>query len=220
MLQPPLSSRASRIGLDDVARRCGYASQATFTRAFSRHFGVAPEASRRSGPRTLAWVEMPDLDVLLHRQGLPAPRLRWLHHPRVLHGVHSTLSMQSDADVLSTVEQLDTPAETELYGVLLSEVGQRMPYFLGAACPGAGPETLDLEPGLYAVVVHEGPREMVRHTVMHAVQTEGAHLLRPAQRRSFEVFRRGDLDATELRVELWLAVEPTPTPAAPATHPG
>ena len=47
-----LSRAASHLGEDgatllDIALRIGYDSEASFTRAFSRHFGMAPGAYRR-----------------------------------------------------------------------------------------------------------------------------------------------------------------------------
>ncbi len=190
----------------EVAQRCGYTSQASFTRAFTRHFGLPPGAYRRSGPHTLGWVDMPELEVLAHRRSLPEPRLQWVHRPRVLRGAVGSLDMRSDDGVIELASKLDVPDDTALFGVLLSEVGCSMPYFLGVESEG-GAESLTLKPGLYAVFRHHGPKRMVRHTITHAVQSMRSDLLRPAQRPSWETFRKGGLRQPELTVELWLAVE-------------
>jgi AraC family transcriptional regulator len=61
--------------LIDLALECGFESQAAFTRAFKRHFGVPPGAVRRSG-RT--WL----------------PRCRWPLDAAVLISLQETLTME------------------------------------------------------------------------------------------------------------------------------
>lgn len=194
----------------EVARRCGYASQATFTRAFSRQFGQPPRAYLRTGSRPLAAVEVPDLAVLAHLRHLPPVRLRWRHAPMALTGRSGAISMQRDQDVIDLADTLDVDDDATLYGVLLSDQGPRMPYFLGAEADRAGPDTVTLQPGLYAVVSHTGPVDMVRHVIANAVQSHRSDLLRPAERLSWEAFQKHGLRAPTISMQLWLAVHAAP----------
>ena len=57
----------------EVARRCGYESQATFTRAFTRRFGVPPGRFRRQGAAPYRRVEGATQASLAHRDALQAP---------------------------------------------------------------------------------------------------------------------------------------------------
>jgi len=60
----------TRQPLVDIALDCGFESQATFTRAFTRHVGVSPGRFRRQHPHSLpAYLYPPlDLETLARRQ--------------------------------------------------------------------------------------------------------------------------------------------------------
>jgi AraC family transcriptional regulator len=60
----------TRHPLVDVALHCGFESQATFTRAFTRHVGVSPGRFRRTQPHSLPAYLYPPLDLraLVERQ--------------------------------------------------------------------------------------------------------------------------------------------------------
>jgi AraC family transcriptional regulator len=60
----------TRQPLVDVALDCGFESQATFTRAFTRHVGMAPGRFRRTQPQSMPAFLYPPLDLheLLERQ--------------------------------------------------------------------------------------------------------------------------------------------------------
>src|SRR5262245_33828055 len=60
----------TRQPLVDVALDCGFESQATFTRAFTRHVGVSPGRFRRTQPHSLPAYLYPPLDLqeLVERQ--------------------------------------------------------------------------------------------------------------------------------------------------------
>lgn len=64
----------------DVARCCGFASHAAFSRAFRNHFGMSPSAWRRGGALTWCRPDGADLrarlDALRKQDGLAPPR--WL----------------------------------------------------------------------------------------------------------------------------------------------
>src|SRR5262249_49815008 len=62
----------TRQPLVDVALDCGFESQATFTRAFTRHVGVAPGRFRSRHPHSLPAYLYPrlDLETLMRRQRL------------------------------------------------------------------------------------------------------------------------------------------------------
>lgn len=204
------ASRMVEAGTDllEVARRCGYTGQAAFTRAFTRQFGVPPGQLRREGPRTLGRVAMPDLRALEHREELPTPRLAWEHEPRALSGVIGQIRMDRDDEVLALGAHLRErlPADTVVYGVLLGTVGSAVPYFLGAEHPDAGPESLELVPGLFAQVDHRGPVDLVRQTIEHALRQLQGDLVRPDERPSYERFVLGDLEHPTLEVAFHLAV--------------
>ena len=67
--------------LVEVALECGFESQATFTRAFTRHVGVPPGRFRRRHPHSLPAYLYPalDLDALVRRR-----RLMQFLEPRVV----------------------------------------------------------------------------------------------------------------------------------------
>ena len=71
----------TRQPLVDVALDCGFESQATFTRAFTRHVGVSPGRFRRTHPHSLPAYLYPPLDLyeLVERQ-------RWMEvmEPRIV----------------------------------------------------------------------------------------------------------------------------------------
>ncbi len=71
----------TRQPLVDVALECGFESQASFTRAFTRHVGVSPGRFRRTQPHSLpAYLHPPlDLEALARRQ-----RRMELMEPRIV----------------------------------------------------------------------------------------------------------------------------------------
>jgi AraC family transcriptional regulator len=70
----------TRQPLVEVALDCGFESQATFTRAFTRHVGVSPGRFRRTQPHALPAYRYPPLDLAAlaerqRRMGFMEPRI-------------------------------------------------------------------------------------------------------------------------------------------------
>ncbi|MCB9688100.1 MAG: AraC family transcriptional regulator [Alphaproteobacteria bacterium] len=194
----------------EVARRCGYESQATFTRAFTRRFGVPPGRFRRQGAGPYRRVEGATQASLAHRDALQAPDLRWLHADVPLWGIERLVPDPEDPTpfVQAAVDlQAMTGPDAIATGCVLSLAPMR--YFLGVETALAtSSATASLPAGLYAVYVHRGPAERVPETLSWVGSQLDADLVSVVERPHAERYRLGDIGDDDLRIELWLGVTP------------
>lgn len=194
----------------EVARRCGYGSQAAFTRAFTRQFGAPPARYRRAGGLPYRGVPPATVGALEHRSRLASARLQWLHEDRVLSGAERVVDdpedvgpfVQAAVELISVVGP-DTIATGCVRGL------SPMRYFLGVDGLRDGLiARASLPAGLYAVYVHRGPAEQVPETLSWVGTQLDADLVSITDRPHAERYRLGDIGRPDLEIELWVAVSP------------
>lgn len=196
-----------------IALRCRYSSQAAFTRAFRRQFGVPPGAYREGRPALHAEVCAASVQELVHRESLPrAPTLRWLHEDRPLTGLVAEVDPECLGDFQAVQEALARHVGDghQAVGLELGSGPAGMRLFLGVDDDASlsGLEKSTLLAGLYAVFRHRGPPETVRHSVAFFVQTwRPGPGMRLGSRPAAEVFDLRLRHGAELEVELWVAVD-------------
>lgn len=189
--------------LIDLALSCGFASQASFTRAFSRHTGVSPGRYRREALRTPAYT-YGRLDVAAHvslneRRAQMEPRIVTRPGFRVV-GLAGRYDLETNIQIPSlwarfapTIGSIDRRVGLETFGVCCSDevLGRDQEARLVTAASPA--PTADSASFIYAagVAVEESapiPDGMVGLTIpdnRYAVFTHVGHLsgLRETTRR-------------------------------------
>ncbi len=195
----------------EVALRCGYGSQAAFTRAFSRQFGVPPGVFRAGHGRLYAEVPPPTLADLDARAALPrAPELRWRHADQPLHGLTAEVDPEDAGGFLALARRLAERASPDDEAVGLASAAPRAgPFrtFLGVARPFEGAEVRAWPAGLYGCVRHHGPAAQVRDTLAYVVQRWSVlGLGRPEGAVDAEVFRLGQVGRDPIDLTFWLAL--------------
>lgn len=211
------AARMLRDAPDDVlsvALRCQYGSQAAFTRAFRRQFGVPPGAYRQGHGAVHATVSAATVQELLHRDRLErSPALRWLHQDRALVGVDAVVDptcLSEFQDVQAALVAAVGDAH-QAVGVATGSSPAGLGFFLGIDADRAPLADLTrgcLRAGLYAVFRHRGPAEQVRHSIAFFAQTWAPGEGQVTGRRpDAEVFALADRHAETLALELWVAVD-------------
>jgi AraC family transcriptional regulator len=198
-----------------VALRCQYGSQAAFTRAFRKQFGVPPGAFRSGQGALHAAVSAATVQELLHRDQLDrTPTLRWLHQDRPLLGLDAVVDPTRLSDFVAVQDALVDAigSDHQAVGVATGTSGLGLGFFLGVdvdRVPPGGLARGRLQAGLYAVFRHRGPADRVRHSIAFFAQTWAPGEGQVTGRRpDAEVFSLAERDADTLSLELWLAVDP------------
>jgi AraC family transcriptional regulator len=170
----------TRQPLVDVALECGFESQASFTRAFTRHVGVSPGRFRRTQPHSLpAYLHPPlDLEAVSSRQ-----RRMELMEPRIVR--EPALHVIGMAGRF-TPRSSRIPALWGRFAPRIHEVpGRRGLHTLGV-CIDASSDTVDEVGFTYLAGVEvdrsgDVPRGMIAITIpagTYAVLTHRGHLSR------------------------------------------
>lgn len=202
----------------EIAMRCGYGSQAAFTRAFARYFGASPAKFRRGAGKPYVATGPATIPQLQHRDQLDAtPQLSWLHHDRALLGLGGHASPDRLEDFVEQQQALANAVGDDVEAVGVAGPmgdGQAMAFFLGvdADCVQAEDSAPDtslvsscLARGLYAVFTHQGPADRVRDSIAYFAQAWSCESpLALADRPSAETFHLGDRAAAQLQVRLWI----------------
>ena len=193
----------------ELAVQCRYTSQAAFTRAFRRQFGMPPARFRERNPASYRRIRAPDLGALAHRAGLPrAPEPRWLHAPEAYWGMRTRLHAEDTEAYTALARQLrDQVGEVVATGILLTHDGQSFDVFVGVphpAPPGLGQQAT-LPAGLYAVFHHHGPAERMRDTLGFVAEALDLDLAAVAHRPHAERFSLAQLDRVDLDVDIWIS---------------
>lgn len=201
----------------EVARRCGYSSQAAFTRAFRRQFGVPPGQWRTRGATPYTGVAAASLASLAHRSRIAPPETVWLHDDLPLYGQEHPLGDPEDPEPFVAVARALGRAVGDQHVATGLMVGVDR-YYLGLDAPCAGLDVHRVLPaGLYLVFTHRGPAEAIPDTlgwIAHHLHTD---LLAVVGRPHAERFVLGTVTQPTLELELWVGVEPTgagPRPSA------
>lgn len=209
--------RSSQRDVLSIALKCQYGSQAAFTRAFRKQFGVPPAEFRRGSGLAHTAVGAATVQELMHRDSLErAPRLVWLHEDRPLVGLSAVVDPTSLADFQEAQEALvqEVGEQHEAVGVAHLETPDGQLHFFLGIDAGATAKALEvgrLERGLYAVFHHRGSPETVRHSIAFFAQSwEPGPEMQVGVRPSAEIFQLADRAAETLELSLWLAVESTP----------
>lgn len=195
----------------EVATRCGYGSQAAFTRAFRGRFGVPPGRFRRERPLTYREVRPADLGTLQHRDALAtAPTMRWVHRDLVLHGLEAPVDGRDPQAFLDVARALrDRVGEAPAVGMVRpGPSSSALSYVVGVADPAPQDVTFVLPAGLYAVQVHDGAADRVIDTLSFLGDAWHTDLVEVAARPHAERFHLRDVDAPTLPIAFWMAVDP------------
>lgn len=192
----------------EIANRCGYASQAAFTRAFRKQFRIPPARYRLEPPVSYRRVLPAGRADLVHRDGLSAePRLHWQHTDVVLRGVQGPVDPEDHRDFVALGDQLRAAVGDQVATGLLRPGAGPPVCFLGIPGDHPLPEIATLQAGPYAVFEHRGPASQVRDTLGFLAQSWETDLLVPAARVPVERFDLSELHAPSITLELWAAVE-------------
>ena len=198
----------------EVAMRCGYGSQAAFTRAFARRFGEPPgRFARGDGPPPYTAVAPARLDSLAHRAGLAAPRVEWLAVDEVLHGlVASIADLEVASGFQSAARALADRVGTNVLATgMLRGADDGLAYFVGQHLPHDELTVRAVLPaGPYLVFEHVGGAEQVADTVTYIGQHLHTDLVRVAAHAHAERYVLADVLGEEVRLQLWLSVHGLP----------
>lgn len=172
--------------IGDIAIRAGFESQAAFTRAFKRMFGITPASFRRRGRAAVMIRERPfSLDLIEHlKEGVtmePVFKERGAEKIIGLAGTFSEDCFEGISKLWSDFEKRAGDIEgrrlSYSLGVCLEshpQVEVKAPdtfiYVAGVAMAGDAepPEGLvavSIPPSRYAVFTHRGPIDTITHTV-------------------------------------------------------
>ena len=198
----------TRYEILEVAVRCGYGSQAAFTRAFHRQFGMPPARFRQLGPASYRRIQAPDLAALAHRAGLErVPVSRRLHEPVLHYGIAAHLDADdTEAYEALAVELRGRVGSVRATGILRGLDGRTFDAFVGVETEVAGLEhQTPLPAGLYAVFEHRGPAERMRDTLAFVAEALDLDLAAVTGRPHAERFSLAEVDGPDLKVELWIA---------------
>lgn len=203
-----LTHAASMLGdvpIGEVALRCGYASQAAFTRAFRRQYGTSPGRLERDGTSRFFDVVPADVERLEHRR-----RLARVPHRRVapagvrLEGRRVPIRPARDEDFAGTIALLRPHvAPGDWVTGVLRTTPDGVEAFVGAPHTGL-PDVQVLAGGPCAVFRHVGPLHLVRETLSFVVHQWNDVVQRGLETAAFERYRMPATDDDPLELEFWL----------------